>query len=46
MKMLSHGALSRLSMGFESISKQAARWQLWFEAPPDLGYTHSNKDKS
>lgn len=45
MKMLSHGALTHLSVGLESISKQAARWQQWFEASPDLGYSHLGKNK-
>lgn len=45
MKMLSHGALTDLSVGLESISKQATRWQQWFEAQPDLGHAHTKKDK-
>ena len=31
MKFVSHGALAELSGRLEAISKQAARWQQWFE---------------
>lgn len=31
LKFISHGAMTELSMRLESISKQAARWQQWFE---------------
>lgn len=30
LKLLSHGALTELSVRLEAISKQAARWQQWF----------------
>lgn len=32
LKLLSHGGLHELSEGLESISKQAVRWQQWFDA--------------
>lgn len=31
MKFLSHGALVELSVRLEAVSRQAARWQQWFE---------------
>ena len=31
LQFISHGGLTTLSTGLESISKQAARWQQWFE---------------
>lgn len=34
MKALSHGALTALAVRLESVSKQAARWQQWFELAP------------
>ena len=30
-KFLSHGAITELSTRLESVSRQAARWQQWFE---------------
>ena len=32
LKFISHGALAELSPRLEAISKQAARWQQWFES--------------
>ena len=31
LKLLSHGGLHELTAGLESVSRQAARWQQWFE---------------
>ena len=31
LKFLSHGALAELSVSLEAVSRQAARWQQWFE---------------
>lgn len=31
LKFVSHGALTELSSRLEAISKQAARWEQWFE---------------
>lgn len=31
LKLLSHGALAELSQKLEAISRQAAKWQQWFE---------------
>jgi hypothetical protein len=31
LQLLSHGALAQMSLQIEAISKQAARWQQWFE---------------
>lgn len=33
LKLISHGAMTDLGGRLESISRQAARWQQWFEAP-------------
>lgn len=44
MKMLSHGALTNLSLCLEGISKQAARWQQWFEASHGAQQSNLNKE--
>lgn len=37
LRLLSHGALAALSSQLEVVSKQAARWQQWFEKEMLLG---------
>lgn len=34
MKLVSHGAMAELGGRLESLSKQASRWQRWFESAP------------
>jgi hypothetical protein len=37
LKLISHGGLTGLSTRLESISRQAARWQQWFDVVPKTG---------
>lgn len=48
LKLISHGAMTELGARLESISRQAARWQQWFEAMPreEAGALHSSQGDS
>lgn len=42
LKLISHGALTELGTRLEAISRQAVRWQQWFDAGPADSGAHQH----